>query len=125
MDNKNIIIVVLVLIIGLFTGYYFGNSNSYSAGIHKMPDGSVMSNDISMAEMMSDMNATLLGKKGDDFDKAFIDEMVIHHQGAVDMAKLALTNAKHKEIKDMANAIISTQTKEIGQMLEWNYSWYK
>ncbi len=125
MNIKNLIISSLILISGIFAGYYFGNSRTESTGVHKMPDGSIMSNDMSMSAMMADMNAVLSGKKGDDFDKAFIDEMIIHHQGAVDMAKLALKNAKHKEIQNMANAIISAQTKEINQMMDWKDSWYR
>jgi uncharacterized protein (DUF305 family) len=41
------------------------------------------------------------------------------------MANAALKNAKHQEIKDLANAIISAQTKEINQMKEWQTNWYK
>lgn len=53
---------------------------------------------------------------GEDYDRMFLANMIAHHQGAVDMANLALTSAKHQEIKDMANNIISAQTKEIGDM---------
>jgi uncharacterized protein (DUF305 family) len=67
----------------------------------------------------------LNNKTGDVFDKAFLSEMIAHHQGAIDMANAALKNAKHQEIKDLANAIISAQTKEINQMKEWQVTWYK
>lgn len=77
-----------------------------------------------MSSMMADMNANLAGKQGDEFDKAFINEMIVHHEGAVDMAELALTNAKHPEIKTLANAIISAQTTEISQMKGWLEDWY-
>jgi uncharacterized protein (DUF305 family) len=92
---------------------------------HMMPDGSMMHNhDMDMATMMADMNAALMGKTGDAFDQAFITEMIVHHEGAVDMARLALTNAKHQEIKDLATAIIKAQTSEIDQMKEWQKKWY-
>jgi uncharacterized protein (DUF305 family) len=74
--------------------------------------------------MMASMNAGLQGKTGDAFDQEFLAEMIVHHQGAIDMAKLALSNAKHQEIKDLAQAIISAQTKEIGEMKQWQKSWY-
>ncbi|MCE9628778.1 MAG: DUF305 domain-containing protein [Candidatus Vogelbacteria bacterium] len=92
-----------------------------------MPDGSMMGNgggSMSMAEMMASMNAELNGKTGDEFDKAFISEMIMHHQGAVEMAQLALKNAKHAEIKTLANAIISAQNKEIADMKAWQEAWY-
>src|SRR5581483_1460624 len=60
-----------------------------------------------MGGMMESMNMSLQGKVGDVFDKAFIEEMIVHHQGAIDMAQQAKTNAKHQEIKNLADDIIS------------------
>lgn len=72
---------------------------------------------------MDDMVAALEGKTGDAFDEAFIDAMIPHHQGAIDMAREALQNAKHDEIKQMARDIISAQQREIEQMREWQRAW--
>lgn len=47
-----------------------------------------------------------------------------HHQGAGDMAKLALSKAKHPEIKQLAEAIIKDQNREIQQMQSWDRQWY-
>lgn len=89
-----------------------------------MPDGTMMGGDgSSMSSMMMDMNAALRGKTGDEFDKAFLSEMIVHHQGAIDMAELALTNAGKQEIKDLSKAIITAQTKEIAEMKAWQKSW--
>ena len=49
-------------------------------------------------------------------DKAFIDAMVPHHQGAVEMARVALQNAEHEEIKQLSRNIISTQQAEIEEL---------
>jgi uncharacterized protein (DUF305 family) len=49
-------------------------------------------------------------------DKAFIDAMVPHHQGAVEMAEVALKNAKHERIKQLSRNIISTQQAEIDEL---------
>lgn len=78
-----------------------------------------------MDESMSrdGMISELTGKTGDEFDEAFIDEMIDHHQGAIDMANLAKTSAKHQEIKDLANDIISAQTTEINLMQGWQKTW--
>ncbi|MBA3924087.1 MAG: DUF305 domain-containing protein [Nostocaceae cyanobacterium] len=72
---------------------------------------------------MSQMTASLKTKSGDDFDKAFIADMIAHHQSAIDMAKLSATNAKHQEVKDLSNNIISTQQKEITEMTDWQTQW--
>jgi uncharacterized protein (DUF305 family) len=42
--------------------------------------------------------------------------MIIHHQRAIDMAKVTKHNANHEEIKNLADDIISSQTKEISLM---------
>ena len=49
-------------------------------------------------------------------DKAFIDAMVVHHQGAVEMARVALKNAEHGEIIKLSRNIISTQQAEIQEL---------
>jgi hypothetical protein len=83
----------------------------------------MMGMDEAMDMSMNDMAGMLVGKTGDAFDEAFIVGMIPHHQGAIDMAKLAQKNAKHQEIKNMANAIISAQQKEIDQMNQWLKDW--
>jgi len=72
---------------------------------------------------MGEMSASLQDKTGDDFDKAFLSGMITHHQGAISMANFARTNAKHEEIKSMANDIVTAQTKEINQMKMWQAQW--
>ena len=59
-----------------------------------------------------------------DFDQMFINMMVPHHQGAVEMAKIAQERAEHPEVKEMADAIITGQEEEITQMKAWKQQWY-
>lgn len=58
------------------------------------------------------------------FDLQFIDTMTHHHQGAIDMAKMALTKSNNDELKKFAQKIIDDQNKEIGQMRDWREKWY-
>jgi uncharacterized protein (DUF305 family) len=53
---------------------------------------------IGMGKSMDTMMVSLQDKTGDDFDKAFLSGMTAHHQGAINMATLAKTAAKHQEI---------------------------
>lgn len=131
MENKNSVLLfsIIFLIVGVFVGWLIcSNKEARVAvpnGSHMMGNGQMMGNgSMDMGDAMSGMMSGLSGKTGDAFDKAFIDEMIEHHEGAVAMAQAALQNAKHQEIKDMANAIISAQTKEINQMKVWRTSWY-
>lgn len=74
-------------------------------------------------EGMANMNTELEGLSGETFDKKFLELMIEHHQGAIDMAESATANAFHQEVKDLAKAIITAQTKEINQMKMWQKSW--
>src|SRR3954453_12832590 len=49
------------------------------------------------------------------FDKAFIEAMIPHHQSAIDAAKAAESRAERAEIKELAQAIITDQQREIEQ----------
>lgn len=91
----------------------------------RIPSGHMMDGtETSMHAEMNSMNTALEGKTGDAFDQAFLSGMIVHHQGAVAMAQAALKNAKHQEIKDLAQKIITTQTAEIAQMQSWQKMWY-
>jgi len=59
------------------------------------------------------MASGMVMKNGKYSDELFIDAMVPHHEGAVDMAEVALKNAEHEQIKQLAEAIVSTQEAEI------------
>ena len=115
--NTTILTAVAALVIGLGAGYVIADGKT-SVATHVMPDGSSMKN------AMAEMTGELEGKTGDEFDKAFIQEMVTHHEGAVAMAEMALEHATHSEIKDMAQDIISAQMREITTMRAWLQAWY-
>lgn len=65
-----------------------------------------------------------LGAADANFDLRFMDAMIPHHEGAIAMAKDALTKAKHPELKQLANDIIASQQAEIDQMKQWQKTWY-
>lgn len=59
------------------------------------------------------------------FDKAFIEEMIPHHQMAVMMAEMLKNSTTRPEMKQLAEDIIKAQNKEIEQMRNWHSQWYK
>ena len=58
------------------------------------------------------------------FDQRFLEAMIDHHEGAIDMARAALESSEHHEVHMMAEAIISTQQAEIDQMRAWLNEWF-
>jgi hypothetical protein len=115
--------------IGILAGWLMWSNSTTKdlTSMHQMPNGQMMGNatDTNMQMMMGNMTTGLQGKRGDEFDKEFLLEMIVHHEGAVDMAKLVLVNSKRPELLKLANDIISTQTKEIDMMKNWQLNWFK
>lgn len=104
---------------GMMGIHQTSNQQFRSEGMNQMHDQMMGDDEMTMNGMVNGLK----GKTGDDFDKTFISEMIDHHQGAIDMAKLAGKNAKHDEIKNLAKGIISAQTKEIDMMKTWQEAW--
>lgn len=50
---------------------------------------------------------------------AFLHGMIMHHMGAIDMARAILPITERSEITTLAQGIIRVQNEEIGRMLEW------
>ncbi len=135
-SSKTYGFIALAFVIGLGLGHFA----AFAAGLpdrptedatsmHQMPDGTMMQNmpsssGSSMEAMMHDMNAALEGKSGAEFDKAFLSEMIIHHEGAVDMAEQVLQRSSRPELRSFAQEIIDVQAKEIQQMQAWEAAWF-
>jgi uncharacterized protein (DUF305 family) len=64
-------------------------------------------------EEMSDLAAAT----GSRFDKLFLEGMIKHHEGAIDMAEMVI-DSKNSEVAALAKAIIEAQRKEISKMKE-------
>lgn len=126
--NYKITTLVLASILVVIFVWLYGNKNETKIemgnmrGGHMMQDGSMMMNNenMSMDSMMMDMVANMKGKSGKDLEKTFITDMIPHHQGAVDMAKLLLEDKTiHPELVKFANDIIAAQEAEIVTMKMW------
>jgi len=87
-------------------------------------------------EMMGENNGMKMGMMGDasdmtnleeatDFDRAFVEEMIPHHQMAVMMANMLKSGTERPEMKKLADDIIAAQTSEIDQMRQWLTDWEK
>lgn len=128
MQNKNntILFSAVFIIIGILLGsFVFNNKGERKEGMHMMNDGQMMhDSSMGMDNMMDSMMSGLQDKNGNEFDKAFLSEMIMHHEGAVEMAKAVLKTSKRPELIKLANDIISAQTKEIEMMKDWQKNWF-
>jgi uncharacterized protein (DUF305 family) len=69
-----------------------------------------------MAGMLSsDQLATLKNSKATAFDKLFLNNMIEHHKGALQMVSM-IENSKVADLRDFAASIAAAQQAEIDQM---------
>lgn len=70
-----------------------------------------------MAGMVDEGTMTKLESlNGPEFDRLWLESMISHHQGAIEMAKAEIANGENVDAKALAQTIIDTQQAEIGQM---------
>jgi len=117
-----LVLAHIAMIFGMLNPTVAGWKESDSeSSQHQMSDDTTMSSEMNTS--MEDMSQALKNKTGDEFDKAFLHQMIMHHQGAVEMADAAQKYAKHQEIKDLARNIITSQAAEITDMERWQQEW--
>jgi uncharacterized protein (DUF305 family) len=96
------------------------NANSATAMNHNGMNHSEMNHGSMNHSMMeSSPNAATAP-----YDLQFLDTMIAHHQGAVDMAQMVSTKSQNADLKKFAVRIITDQNREIAQMREWREKWY-
>ncbi len=121
--KTNYTLVVVALLISLSIGYVIGiNMGNIDDRIAREVDSRPYSH---MNHAMDNMMSGLAGKTGDDFDKAFLAEMIVHHEGAIVMAEALLKNTQRPELVKLGNDIIKAQTGEVSMMKEWLGEWFK
>ena len=123
MDTKTTVIgaaVVVVLGALVYTQLPSGGPDSMQGMNHSTPasagaPASTKAYDAAMAKMMENMMVPLTGKPEIDF----MQSMIPHHQGAIDMAKAVLQYGKDPEVKTLAENVIKAQEGEIAFMKNW------
>ncbi|MDQ3223096.1 MAG: DUF305 domain-containing protein [Gemmatimonadota bacterium] len=58
------------------------------------------------------------------FDAQFIDQMIVHHQGAIMSTQMMIADSDRPELRNLAQDIITNQRGQITQMRKWRAQWY-
>lgn len=85
-------------------------SNGMSMGMQRGMDQSMMQMEMMDKEMMEAL------ENAQNFDQEFLRQMTRHHQMATMMAGMVVNSAQHREIRNLAQNIIKSQSAEIAQM---------
>ena len=79
-----------------------------------MDMGGMDMNGMSQEEMMTQLD----GMSGADFDQAFLEAMIAHHEGAIGMSEQQLAEGQNPDAVALAEKIIADQQAEITEMQE-------
>ena len=128
MKNNVLVVGLLTLVIGLFIGYTVAPRTMMDtddmAEMHESMGEMVVSKDAMMQHSMDQMMVGLEGKQGEEYEKAFLEMMIVHHIGAIEMAEDLLTQTQRPELVKMANDIITVQNQEVEMMRNWLKVWF-
>ncbi|WP_162459671.1 DUF305 domain-containing protein [Kocuria sediminis] len=102
-------------------GHHHGHHHHGHHGGHG--HGGEMDGDM-MGEMDGMSPDELAELSGDEFDRAFLEEMITHHRMAVEMAEMELQMGTDPELRAMAETMIEDQQAEITLMRGWLAEWF-
>ncbi len=105
----------------------FGICSAISASSEPAPapvahDMSTMTQ-TTMKEQTEQLSSDLDNKTTNALDRAFVENMIVHHEGAIEMAKKVVDKTKRPEVKALAEEIITTQSAEVETMNGWLKKW--
>lgn len=114
---------VVALALGVTAWKFIGQDNNPSQNAENSSSATPQKASLITTAAMEKEEAKYRTYQGEEYDRYYMATMIGHHQSAVEMAKLALTNAKRGEIKTLANNIITAQNEEIAKMTGWQQAW--
>lgn len=85
--------------------------------------GMAMGGGMAMGPRFDEAGLEALGQ-ADDFDRAFLEQMVAHHRMGVMMASHAQWHGERRQLRDLELAMVQAQSREIAQMERWYRRWY-
>lgn len=105
-----------------------GGGATYAATQVARPSAESVTDD---GDMMSDHSAGMgmgmgMGSFTDDapFDAQFLDQMTVHHEGAIMSTQAMIADSDQPELRELADDILTSQQEQITQMQSWRNQWY-
>lgn len=118
---------------GVLTLAACGTNTTATSGSTSSGSSAAASSAPSSADVSLSTGSTTAGSTGasagaadtahNDADVTFVQMMIPHHRGAIEMAQLAPSRAQSQQVKDLAAKIEAAQAPEIEQMTAWLQAW--
>ena len=126
------IATVALLAVGGGAVYAQGQGSSMMGGdaAESETDGNGMGSMMNGGQMGSMMGGQGMGgmmgsfDEEQPFDLQFIDQMTMHHEGAIMSAENMIGDSERPELRQLAENIQQSQSEQIDQMQEWREEWY-
>jgi len=85
---------------------------------------SMMDDENDMGSMMN--GGGMMGSFDEDrpFDLQFVDQMTMHHEGAIMSSEHMISDSKRPELRELAENIEESQSEQIDRMQEWRDEWH-
>jgi uncharacterized protein (DUF305 family) len=129
-------LVLAVLLAAAGVGFAYGQMGSGSGGDADGRSDSA-TDETGTDPMMSGQMGSMMDHGGEDeghmmgsfneerpFDLQFIDQMIIHHQGAIMSSEHMIADSERPELRQLAENIQKSQAEQIEQMQAWREEWY-
>lgn len=65
-----------------------------------------------------DEEAALDTRSGNDYDRAWLAEMIVHHEGAIEMCNEVMAAGQHNGARAIAKTIVQVQSEQIAEMVD-------
>lgn len=111
--DRRLVTLVVAVVVALAGGVGIGAA-IWAGGSH--------GDDSASAAAGHSMSAMAMSMSMD--EQAFLEQMVPHHESAVEMAQMALEKSNRPQVRQLAQEIVDAQEGEISQMKTWYQAWY-
>lgn len=109
-----IIFGLLALAVMAALGSPLGSSRFWGAGVGRCQEYGPWRPPVFSSDRRSD----------EPVEQHFLERMVAHHEEAISLAEVALTRARHEELRSLAQSIVTTQSAEVELMKSWFREWF-
>lgn len=112
MDIKTVIVAVLALAIGVFFGSYYQKS--------RVEEPTISPEEASAIAQDRDLSL----KTGEDFEKAYVEQMIARKYETIKIAEQGATKATRPELKQFSQDLIDSEGETIEKLENWLESWF-